>query len=331
MSDDKLVPRDNSLPELTRVHQELAKWRGKAFLLTPYARTQFDSIKPGYRPEFRVTYVSPDPKDQQVYELDKQPDKLVLTKIGLQLLDHLAGIRWIRVFTALEAGDVVDPYFCKKGAEGAVQDLDGAYRNSICTATLDLREGSTTTAKMLKQSPDGRQLTRARLNIVSQTETLAKNKVRRELLGLQATFTRKELTDKPFVILKLNPAQDMNDPIVRKLTIMQQFNISSELYDQVAGQLSGPVIPEVPVIDVTPTDTPAEPKPTKEELIREVAENLTPAERRQLLVAFVEALYKKKVKGGRNTSKPPLDSLKDSELEKIAELLAVKPDLEQQI
>jgi hypothetical protein len=299
--------------ELERVHKELAYWRGKAFLLTPYARTQFDSIKNGYRAEFRVTNISPDPEDKQVYKLDNQPDKLVLTKIGLQLLDHLADIKWVRTWNALDSKiDPIDPLFCKVGAEGKVQDLDGAYRNSICTVTLDLREGSNTSKKMLAASTDGKQLARARLNILSQTETLAKNKVRRELLGLQGTYTRKELAEKPFVILKLTPVVDMNDPLVRKLTIMQQFNISSELYDQVVKDI--PAVDPVPVIDIRSDLVPPQ--------ISEATKSLSIG-----LVEEVKQLYDLKVRGGRSKSKPPLESLTEQELLEIKSLLFNRPNI----
>lgn len=319
MSDDKIAVREQQSPvvlELKRVHEELAKWRGKAFLLTPYARTHFDNIKVGYRPEFRVTYISPDVSDQQVYKLDNQPNKLVLSKIGLQLLDHLAGIKWVKVWNAQEPNDPIDKYFCKIGAEGKVQDLDGEYRNAICTMTLDLREGSPQTVKMTKKfddgRPDTRQLDRARLNIRSQTETLAKNKVRRELLGLQGTYTPDELKGKPFVILKLNPVRDMNDPLIRKLTIMEQFNISSELYDQAVQKVVA--VPEEPtVVNVTP-------EPVNDPAKRAIDEHAA-------LIARVEDLYKKKVRGGRGANKAPLSSLSHSELLKLEELLWPRPDI----
>lgn len=327
-----LVPQGN---ELERVHKELERWRGKAFLLTPYARTHFDSIKNGYRPEFRVTYISPDENDKQVYKLDGQSNKLVLTKIGLQLLDHLADIKWVRIWNALDPKvDPIDKWYCKIGAEGKVQDLDGAYRNSICTVTLDLREGSSTTEKMLKVSPDGKQLARARLNIVSQTETLAKNKVRRELLGLQGTYTPKELTEKPFVILKLTPCIDMNDPLVRKLTIMQQFNISSDMYDDAIRDLPAiPAPPETTLITAAPQWAEAAPPETQQgwttpgPLVDQGKGEVVIADSLKALIDKVKDLYRRKVRGGRSASKPPLEDLNINELLELEKFLQSKPDL----
>jgi hypothetical protein len=313
---EEVAVRDQNLPEISdlqRVHKELERWRGKAFLLTPYARTTFESIKSGFRPEFRVTYISPDPADQQVYELDKRPDQLVLTKQGLQILDHLAGIKWIGTWNALEEKDPIHPYYCVIKAEGKVQDLDGEWRNSVCTATLDLRDDSATTKKMLVNSPDGKQLARARLNTKSQTETLAKNKVRRELLGLRGTFTRKELSEKPFVILKLNPVLDMSDPLIKKLVVMEQLGISSELYDRAAKDHIPPTtrIINVPAVEVIP---PAAPTPKLDE-------------NRTRLIKSVEELYKKKVRGGRSPNKQPIAEIVTEELIELEKLLSVRPDI----
>jgi hypothetical protein len=193
--------------------------------------------------------------------------------------------------------------------------------------TLDLREGSTQSIKMTKKktdgSPDTKFLDRARLNIISQTETLAKNKVRRELLGLQGTYTRKDLTEKPFVILKLTPVVDMNDPLVRKLTIMQQFNISSELYDQVAKDV--PALPEAsPVIELPPAQSPVallDSGGISNDLVRRAIE--AHAE----LTKEVERLYAAKVRGGRSVGKTPLPDLSMDELNVIKEMLLKKPDL----
>ena len=159
---------------------------------------------------------------------------------------------------------------------------------------------------------DGKQLARARLNIQSQTETLAKNKVRRELLGLQGTYTRDELSKKPFVILKLNPVRDMNDPLIRKLTIMEQFNISSDLYDQAVKEVV-PITTELYLppqsnqLDITPEPAPVETAPD--------------------LLKRVEDLYKRKVRGGRPLHRAPLNTLSDQQLLEIEKLLAEKPDI----
>jgi hypothetical protein len=305
---------------IQRIQREIQTLRETAHILTPMARTQFDSVAIGKMPVLRVAAIDPDPEHGDVYLL-KNIGKYALTKVGLMRLEAIAGITgWTTNVEhnriPNEKGQLVpDPLHVKATAYAEIEDIDGTKRGKPQTFELDLNDGSPQAEKMVKTRDgqrDYRELTQARINIVRLAESKAMNAVRRDLLNLQATFTQAELR-KPFVIMRLVDAPlDASDPLIRKLLIMKQLKITSEMFDSAAASLPTPL--EIPVTPQPAALPPAPPEPSNHDLC----------------VARVEQLYRLKVRSGRSVSKPPLSSLTDDELAKLEEILLQKPNIVEQ-
>ena len=354
------------------VQRDIQTLRNTAHILTPMARTKIDSVAVGKIPVLRVATISSNPDDHEVYEIKQLPGKFALTKVALMRLEAMAGItNWA---TSIEHGRLPDgsedPLFVKATASAQIEDIDGTIRNQLQNFELNLNDKSPQSEKMVKLKDgkrDQKELTQARQYIVQLAESKAMNRVRRVLLNLQSTFTRDELK-KPFVVMRLVDAPlDASDPLIKKLLVMKQLKISSEMYDSAAHDmhvqssvakelppakeppksLSGNAEPpkslnnadncakslnnegdcakslrpdseRKPVIDITATTT-----EVTQEVTREVPKNQSP------LVAEVDALYKKKVRGGRAANKVPLDRLTDDELGKIKEMLTKLADVKE--
>lgn len=296
---------------IQRIQREIQTLRETAHILTPMARTKFDSVAIGKVPVLRVAAIDPDPDHGDVYPIRQLPGKFALTKVGLQRLEAIAGITgWT---TKVEHIDK-DPLHVRATAYAVIEDIDGTKRGKPLTYELDLNDDSPQAKKM---TPG--ELANQRANIVRLAESKAMNAVRRDLLNLQATFTQAELR-KPFVIMRLVDAPlDPNDPLVRKLLMMKQLNITSEMFDSAVASLPTPM--EIPVIEAGKPEIGAGPIPYA------VTDDRAALDNRAGLVARVQDLYNRKVRGGRSSKKPPLTELTRDELEKLEEVLSEKPDI----
>jgi hypothetical protein len=315
---------------IERIQREIQTLRDTAHILTPMARTKIDSVAIGKVPVLRVAAIDPDPTHGDVYEIRQLPGRFALSKVGLQRLEAIAGITgWTtKVEHALvnvtnEKGQniqVPDPLHVVATAYAEIEDIDGTKRGKPQTYELNLNDNSPQAEKMVKVKDgkrDDRELKQARANIIPLAESKAMNRVRRDLLNLQATFTRDELK-KPFVIMRLVDAPlDPNDPLIRKLLIMKQLKITSEMFDSAVAGIPTPLeIPEAPV----PAVLPSAPEPPNDPGRRAIEAHVA-------LIAEVEELYAKKVRGGRSANKPPLSDLTMDELNQLKSLLLTKPDI----
>lgn len=293
---------------IQRVQREIQALRDTAHILTPMARTKIDAVAMGKIPVLRVASISANPDDQEVYSIPELPGKFALTKVGLLRLEALAGVSDWKVTSG-----IVDknPLKAKAVASASIEDVDGTVRSIEQTFEYDLSDDSPQ-AKKMKSG----QLAQARANIVTLAETKAMNRVRRSLLGLQSTYSAADLR-KPFVIMKLVDAPlDVNDPLIRKLIIMKQLKITSEMFDAAAHDMASRVMP--PQIDFPPQAALPE------------ASVVTPPSEQEIhtaLVFEVDDLYKRKIRGGRPVNKPPLPTLTSVELQALKEALLKKPDL----
>jgi hypothetical protein len=321
------VTKPNPIVDIIqRVQREILTLKDTAHILTPMARTKIDNIAVGKIPVLRVAAISGDPKDQEVYELRQPKGRFALTKVGLMRLEAIAGITgWTTVVEhankSNEPGNfVADPLHVKARSRAQIQDIDGTIRVSEQLFELNLNDGSPQAEKRVKIEDNGtrneKELKQARVNIVQLAESMAQNRVRRNLLNLQSTFTAQDLR-KPFVIMRLVDAPlDASDPLIKKLIIMKQLNISSEMYESAAQDLATQkTLPEP--INISPQ--PGYDLPNNE--------NKMEQEERTALVAEVFNLYQRKVKGGRDPKKVPLPALNTNELNQIKDMLEKLPDL----
>lgn len=295
-----------------------------------------DDLVPGFKVSVRRIVFDP---VNDAYPVEAG---LALNGRSLSRLDHLAGLVWK---PSVIRYDPSRPYICQAQAEGLIQDLDGTWRNATASRTVDLQDGSPDALALSSKSQ--RALQRARSNIAQVAETKAKNRVRRELLNLKPIYSREEL-EQPFIVLKLVPVIDMQDPAIKRMIAAQFIGAAGSLFGQSAygsptvGEYHQPQPMPAAVIDpigshdeswdeevdhaefeVETSSTATQPSD-----VTPVVEWPTPEEKRRLdLVAEVASLYPKKIKGGRSSKKPPLESLSIEELEAVRDSLLSKPDL----
>jgi hypothetical protein len=118
---------------IQRIQREIQTLRETAHILTPMARTQFDSVAIGKMPVLRVAAIDPDPEHGDVYLL-KNIGKYALTKVGLMRLEAIAGITgWTtnveHSFKLNDKGQTIpDPLHVKATAYAEIEDIDGTKR-----------------------------------------------------------------------------------------------------------------------------------------------------------------------------------------------------------
>lgn len=302
---------------IQRIQREIQTLRDTAHILTPMARTKIDSVAIGKVPVLRVAAIDPDPAHGDVYEIRQLPGRFALSKVGLQRLEAIAGITgWTISVEHIDR----DPLHVKATAYAEIEDIDGTKRGKPQTYELNLNDNSPQAEKMVKSKDgkrDDRELKQARVNIIPLAESKAMNRVRRDLLNLQATFTRDELK-KPFVIMRLVDAPlDPTDPLIRKLLIMKQLKITSEMFDSAVASIPTPM--EI-LAAPTPAALPPAPEPINDPGRRAIEAHVE-------LIKEVEELYAKKVRGGRSADKKSLSDLTVDELTQLKNLLSAKADI----
>lgn len=162
-----------------------------------YPLSYCDSIASMHRVSVRRLKIDSDTNAGEVYHPAQVPQgRFALTKIGLLKIDLAAGLDWMPEFcNRMDNG--TDQFFVKFRASAKIQDLDGSFRVVSAETTLDYREGSIALEGLTKNDVRMR-----RMSIVQRAETAAKNRVRRDAIGVKPTYTVAELA-KPFIILKL--------------------------------------------------------------------------------------------------------------------------------
>ena len=324
------ISKDAVILRPQEVNTKLESYKGKAHLLTPYARTKFDNIMQGFVPVIRETYIDPDPKGgKEVYNSQEGHGMLALTKIALQKLAKLAGVKW--VYTRRVDGRV-HPHIAAYVAKGTMRDVDGNTIEETKTGDIDLRDG---TPQALEKTAD--QLKMARRHIAALAETKAMDRVIRALLGTRS-YTAAEL-QKPFIILKL--ALDPNDDRVSRMLQEEEVGISKALgFQAPEDDPEGEDLSDLPPagtqgldIGPIPGDKPRSSPPQGTGPIIDVAaesvRDVDPSiDHRQAIIHHCEDLYY--MTGlTRAADKPPIDSLSDEDLGKLERALLTKPIIRQ--
>jgi len=145
------------------------------------------------------------------------------------------------------------------------------------------------------------------------------------MLGLQDAFTADELK-MPFVIVKMVP--DPNDPLMRELIMRQGIGAEATLFPPSLQPLAiappqgaaGRDLPDLPDPCAPETKTP----PQQTTTAPPPPETTSP---RAELIARINALYLKKIKGGkRDPSKPALETYDEATLKQIETHMQGMPD-----
>lgn len=330
-------PHQELVSQMKTVRQVLVQYRDAAHILTPFARTEWDTdgVPPFHKISQRFVTISTEERFGEVYEPEQAKGKLALTKVGLQKLDMLAGLHWLR---SKVIWDPNEPLVARGEAEAEVQDLDGSWRNFPDGRTVDLRDGASEAERLRKSSQN--MLDNARKNIIQLAETKAKNRVRRGILGLQSSFTKKDL-EKPFLVFKL--VKDMerivaNNPILQTAMAMKELNISTELYQQAAAAVRGEVIdmrtgeitageqmrlPAPPPVAPPADDRGLQVSDIPATVVQEegVDPETIARDNRENQIARINGLYKQKLDKERDDRKPPLSILTEDELDEVEDFL----------
>lgn len=243
---------------LSEASQVLAQIRREdvAFLLTPL--TNITEIKPFHQVSFRAVFIDPTVtketgRDGKTYTKAGphcyrakfcKDDEVALGKNGLMAILAAAGAN--PVTTRLD--DRSDPLYAEFQAIIYHQDFDGLWRQYPGTRAVDLRKGSPEANAMTSG-----QLDQARQFVAANAETKAILRALRPLFGLSQTYKIEDLKRKPFVIPKLVPHWDLNDPDQKKAALAQAVGDTSRLF----GGLPSAEIPP-------PSDPGTPPPPVKE-------------------------------------------------------------------
>lgn len=263
----------------------LRDWRSHgAHLLTPVTYVQAPMPMHGY--QLTIVQIDKSPIVKEIYHDVRWPqDQYALTHSGLKRLWSAAGGTWT-------ASDRVDngktPYVVEMQATGCVKDLEGEWHQAIKRSGLDYRKDSPQVTSWTEK-----QLNEGRRKIIERCESLAQNRVIRELLIVRDSYSIAEL-DRPFVLAKLVVRPDMNDPMQKRMLLEHGLRGSSALYagPKVSARLfseleEDAVYSENP--ELPPPDVPDDLKPsddTQEKLLDFKA--ITPGEQEDYLLAMVQ-------------------------------------------
>lgn len=328
------------IKSISQLNELLLSNKDKAIILTPFSQTSFEDydFAPGFVPSLRSITVDNRLADNggtgDVYEPYEKRGFLALSKQALDKIAMMAGITWKHV---QRVDDTNDPFKCIYTALGEILTLDGMPFVYSADYSLDLNDGAPQATSITKAG----MLSAQRKNLAMITESKAKNRVIRSLLGISHSYKPDELL-KPFMILRVIP--DMRDPEVARMVKAKMLGLEKYLFPVPADPASVPPallsggthgleLPEPPggttkqigtgttapidvsATNVTPSTTQTQPVDDK-------------ADARKKLISEVEALYYTKTQAGvRDPAKPPLTELQDFELDEIAKVLRSKPQV----
>jgi hypothetical protein len=305
----------------------LLKHRDQAHILTPFTQTMFedDIFAPGFKPSLRMLYIDPDEKHGEVYPSWEKPGNSAITKMGLDKLAQLAGIEWVHVY---RVDDTMDPCKATYYAEGRMRLVDGTFHKVSASKSSDLNKG---TPEALQMKP--KQLDAARKNLAAITESKAKNRVIRSLLGIASSFSPEELK-KPFLVMKIVP--DMNDPEVKRMVQAQMLGLEKHLFASrpdpepspgvVTPGTTGLDLPEPPESKQLSPGTP--PPPPIDIIPEPQTPEKAPEQIRVEKIQEISLYYETKtIDGKRDPSKPKLEELTDDQLDRIIAEFKKRPDI----
>lgn len=259
----------DKVDSLKKVENEIQKARQSgANLLLP--STNIGELSDFHAPVVDSVYLSPNPKDGDVYPANYQDDcdEFRLAAQGLRKLSVCAGIMW----HPQECGRIdnrSDRDYVSYRSMGGIRKADGVpvwwrgeYDLDFEVIEEELYEQYRQKCKNWKKSDDVKQgyikssvkrdMLFKRRHRIKLAETGSINRVIRAILGLKNSYTREELS-KPFVMVRIVLRPDYNDKEVR-----------AKLADAAIKSMTG-----VYGVDTPPVNTPQDDieSPTEENII----------------------------------------------------------------
>lgn len=168
----------------------------------------------------------------EVYRDSKfcEKDEVALGGVALNKIASAAGVD---IIESVRTDDRSDPNYCEWRVTVGMRDFDGTWRQFTKSKQVDLRDGAPDTFKPEKNSEgfktgklvklDPSAIGQARRHILSNAETKAFFRALRALLNLKQKYKVSELA-KPFLVPKLVPMLDPNDPDQKKALIDMAVN-----------------------------------------------------------------------------------------------------------
>jgi hypothetical protein len=245
------------LKQIEDLRVRFEQLRGQANVVCPVS--QVDSIMPMHQLSLRVVVIDStltDPVNGTGPEVYRgkfcAANERALGKVAIEKIDAAAGVQLLQ---RRRLDDRSDPYYCEIEVTKALRDYDGMWRQTTKTKAVDLRNGSPDAASM-KPS----QLAQARSRIQELAESKAGLRASRTLLHLKQKYTVEDLA-KAFVVPKLVPALDPNDPDQKRALIAMATGGEAQLFgpqpSEASRQLkdvtpSAPALPPPPIEKGTP-------------------------------------------------------------------------------
>jgi len=233
----------------------------KVNFLCPLATV--DNILPMHQVSLRAVFINPEVNSKGVGpecyrgRAFCEDDEVALGKVALDKLEAAAGVRRIG---GGRTDDRSEQHFCEFNVILEITDFDGTKRTAVGTRALDLRDGAPDATKTdyINNQKVLRPLSVAdllakRQNMLALCETKARLRALRELLGLQQKYTVKDL-EKPFVIPKLVPHLDPNDPETKSALIATALGQTPQLYGKPAEVLGTGQLPPEQMPPIKPVD-----------------------------------------------------------------------------
>jgi hypothetical protein len=258
------------LDKLDSLNELFLTLRDKVNFLCPLASV--DNILPMHQVSLRAVYINPEVNAKGVGpecyrgKAFCDEDEVALGKVALDKLEAAAGVRRIG---GGRTDDRTEPHFCEFNVILEITDFDGTKRTGVGTRALDLRDGGPDATKtdyvggQTKLVPlSVANLLAKRQHMLALCETKARLRALRELLGLQQKYSLEDLS-KPFVIPKLVPHLDPNDPETKSALIATALGQTPQLYGKPteilgSGQLPPEQMPPIKQVEGTTVNDPDE-------------------------------------------------------------------------
>jgi hypothetical protein len=255
------------LAKVEEVRNTFKALEGKVNLISPVASV--DTIPAMHGISLRAVSIDPETNQYgngpEVYKDARfcEGNERALGGVALQKIAAAAGVQ---IIDRRRLDDRSDPNYCEMEITIGMRDFDGTQRQVIKGKEMDLRDGAPETLKPEKDG-NGRKtgkmvpyeasaLADKRRHIQSHAETKAFYRALRTILSIKQKYTLKELA-LPFVVPKLVPALDPNDPDQKRALIGMAVGGEAALFGQ-RRQLEAGAAPPADVRmlkDVTPAAT----------------------------------------------------------------------------
>jgi hypothetical protein len=215
---------EGEIVDASAYNVQVAGWQGRGFsVLTPAA--SLSSIPRDHKILVQQVKINPDPASGEVYTnpLFTRNGEVALSKSGLEKVAQAAGIT---IDDIQRVDDRKLPHVYTYRVTGHWLGFDGNVIARIAHKTLDLRDGSVD-LKGFKEN----QIEQARRHGEAVCESKAINRLYRQY-GLRQKYTQRELSERPFIVLKLQWEPDMKNPVVAAIVTQMKMGATQLLYPQ---------------------------------------------------------------------------------------------------